>query len=57
MLYNYEIKFSDGSKVENVYSMDEKKAFEMMGKYITEHFLYGKKGVSIVSAKVVGVKG
>ena len=56
MMYNYEIKYSDGSVVRNVYSMDERTAFEMVGKEIRSHFLYGDKNVSVVLAKVVAVR-
>lgn len=56
MMYNYEVRYSNGTVVKNVYSMDERKAFEMMGKEVAEHFLHGDQKVSIISAKVVGVR-
>lgn len=55
-LYNYEVKYSDGSVEKNVYSMDEKKAFEMLGKIVAEHFeSQSRRHLEIVSAKVIAV--
>lgn len=56
MLYNYEIKYSDGSVERNAYSMSEKDAWSMVGKNINEHFLYGDQSVSIVSVRLVAVR-